>query len=65
MADPQTWYQSLPIVSKVWLTGAVGSALAGRFGLLHPSQLAFYMPYIFQKLQVGQGKGGGRQLLFF
>ena len=40
MADIQTWFKSLPLVTRYWFGLTVAFSLAGRFGLL-PARLLF------------------------
>ena len=52
MATPAEWYYGLPIVSRVWLTGAVLTGVGAKFGLLSPMTIAFIPELTFQHLQV-------------
>lgn len=52
MATPQEWYYGLPIVTRVWITGAVLSGIGARFGLLQPYTIAFIPSLTFEHFQV-------------
>lgn len=52
MGSPQEWWGSLPPITKYWLTGAVATALATRFGLLSPWSIHLSFEAIFTKLQL-------------
>lgn len=52
MSSPQEWYSSLPPVSRVWITAAIVTALAGRFAVLDPRLLAFNWPLIWEKFHI-------------
>lgn len=54
MATPAEWYYSLPIVSRVWLSGAVLTGVAAKFGMFSPMTIAFIPELTFQHLQVGR-----------
>ncbi len=51
MADIQTWFKSLPVVTRYWFGLTVAFSLAGRFGLL-PAKLLYLDYYgIFDSFQ--------------
>ena len=52
MATPAEWYNALPIVSRVWLSGAVLTGLGSKFGLFNPMTIAFIPDLTFQGFQV-------------
>lgn len=49
MSDFNTWYRSIPLFTRWWLTLTLGFTLAGRFGILRPLDLALlYEPFIYR-----------------
>ena len=52
MASPAEWYYALPIVSRVWLSGAVLSALGSKFGLFNAWTIAYIPQLAFMKFEV-------------
>ena len=53
--SPAEWYYGLPIVSRVWLSGAVLAALGSKFGLFSPWTVAFIPHLVFKKYEVRVG----------
>ena len=51
----EEWYYNIPIVSRVWFTSAIVSALGARLSLLNPYTLAFFPTAVFSKFQVREG----------
>lgn len=52
MATPQQWYQGLPPLTRYWLTAAVVTGFACRFGALPLNWLHLDWTLILTKLQV-------------
>lgn len=55
---PHNWWIDMPPVSRAWLTSAVVSTLAMKFGALNPMLFAFDTNLIWNHFQVQQKKTG-------
>lgn len=52
MSSPSEWYGSLPQITRIWLTGAVASALLVRFEYASPTVFFVSWPAIIKNWQV-------------
>eukprot|EP01103_Thecamoeba_quadrilineata_P007865 TRINITY_DN17687_c0_g1_i1.p1 TRINITY_DN17687_c0_g1~~TRINITY_DN17687_c0_g1_i1.p1 ORF type:complete len:252 (-),score=21.79 TRINITY_DN17687_c0_g1_i1:98-853(-) len=52
MSDLQTWWNSLPPVTKWLMAGTLGVTLAGNFGFVDPYKLILSFPAIFKSFQI-------------
>jgi len=52
MSDIQSWWGSLPIVTKYLFVGSFGLTLAGNFGLINPSLLILHWPLVYKNFQL-------------
>uniref|UniRef100_A0A7S2XX42 Derlin n=1 Tax=Fibrocapsa japonica TaxID=94617 RepID=A0A7S2XX42_9STRA len=49
--SPQDWYNSVPFITKVWLTSTLAVTLAVNFGILPAGHLFLNFPLIWKKFQ--------------
>ncbi len=52
MTSPQEWYNSLGPITRWWLTLAVGSSVAARFGVPLPLYMAFLWDRVWDHFEV-------------
>lgn len=52
MSSPSEWYSSLPVITRVWLTSAVATAILLRFELIAGSSLVLNWDAIIHRFEV-------------
>lgn len=49
---PQEWFRDLPVVTKLLFTSTLACTVLTSFGLVDPSAMVFYWPFVYQKFEI-------------